>query len=166
MGVRRRAGDEPCWGFVLLWRMQPAPQAALGKKNMAVPLPARFAGGFLPLPASPGAGRCHGRAECRFQMRGIVWRRGEENPIWWKGFPPCASGLSCFCSLLLVGKAGWTKGSLWGWPCGVPPFPVGMEIKWKSRRGLGAVIDEAADTEGTAGLSSPSIPLFWVWGQG
>lgn len=96
MGVRRREGDEPWWGFVLLWRMQPAPQAALGKKNMAVPLPGRFAGAFLPVPASLEAGRCHGRADCRLQIRGIVWRRGEENPIWWKGFPPGETAFPAF----------------------------------------------------------------------
>lgn len=33
MGVRRREGNEPCWGFVLLWRMQPALQAALEEKK-------------------------------------------------------------------------------------------------------------------------------------
>lgn len=68
------------------------------KKNMAVPLPGRFAGAFLPVPASLEAGRCHGRADCRLQIRGIVWRRGEENPIWWKGFPPCETAFPAFVS--------------------------------------------------------------------
>lgn len=78
MGVRRREGDEPWWGFVLLWRMQPAPQAALGKKNMAVPLPGRFAGAFLPVPASLEAGSATGGRIAGYKYEALFGEGGKK----------------------------------------------------------------------------------------